>query len=102
MESSRSIPDSEYISFSGLAVTVQNPLSTPALHSLLAQPANDLHRPATLYLLGAAMCLVIALTYMKRALAPIGTLVQAVAAAAVVAFTISIALVLLAAALSGQ
>jgi hypothetical protein len=51
-----------------------------------------------LYLVLAALFLVIALRFMRRALAPIGTFVQAVAAAAVVAFAIGMALVLLAAA----
>jgi hypothetical protein len=50
------------------------------------------------YLVLAALALMIALRFMKRALAPIGTLVRAVAAAAVVAFTIALALVLVAAA----
>jgi len=55
------------------------------------------------YLTLAAVALLIALRLMKRALAPIGALVQAVAAAAVVAFTIGLALVLVvAAAFSGH
>jgi hypothetical protein len=51
------------------------------------------------YLLAALLCLFAALRYMKRALEPVGALVQAVAAAAVVAFTVGVAVVLLTAAL---
>ena len=51
-----------------------------------------------LVLIAAAFFLLIALRFMKRALAPIGALVQAVAAAALVAVSIGAALVLLAAA----
>jgi hypothetical protein len=54
------------------------------------------------YLVLAALSLLVALRLMKRALAPIGALVQAVAAAAVVVVTIGLALVLVvAAAFSG-
>jgi hypothetical protein len=65
------------------------------------QPA--LHAPRLLYLALAAVLLVIALRFVRRALAPIGALVQAVAAAAVVAFATGLALILVvAAALSGH
>jgi hypothetical protein len=57
------------------------------------QPA--LRDQSLLYLVLAAVFLVIALRFVRRALAPIGTFVQA---AAVVAFAIGMALVLLAAA----
>jgi hypothetical protein len=48
-----------------------------------------------IYLTVAAVSLVIALRFLKRALAPIGALIQAVAAAAVVAFTAVLALAML-------
>jgi hypothetical protein len=51
------------------------------------------------YLVLAVALLIIALHFVRRALAPIGDLVQAIAAAAVVAFAIGIALVLVTAAL---
>jgi hypothetical protein len=55
------------------------------------------------YLVIAGVCLVVALRFMKRSLAPIGMIVHAVAAAAVVALAIGAALVFLtAAALSGR
>jgi hypothetical protein len=55
-----------------------------------------------LYLTLAALLLVLALRFMRRALAPIGAVMQAVAAAAVVAFAVGLALVLVAlAAFSG-
>src|SRR5215213_3822339 len=50
------------------------------------------------FLVLAAFFLLIALRFMRRALAPVGALVQAVAAAALVAVSIGAALVLLAAA----
>jgi hypothetical protein len=57
---------------------------------------------AAVYLFIAAICLIIALRYLRRALIPIGPLVRVVAAVAVVALAIGAALVLLtAAALSG-
>jgi hypothetical protein len=49
-----------------------------------------------LYLVLAALFLLVALRFMKRALAPVGALVQAVAAAALVAVSIGAALVLVA------
>jgi len=55
-------------------------------------------RDAVLYLLLAALCLVTALRFVKRALAPIGVIAGAVAAAAVVAFTVALALFFLVAA----
>jgi hypothetical protein len=58
---------------------------------------------ALLYLFIAGLCLVLALRAMRAALAPIGQLVQAVVAAALVALAIGAALVLLtAAAVSGH
>jgi hypothetical protein len=66
-------------------------------------PADQLGTHALLYLLIAALCLVLALRAMRRALAPIGQLVQAVAAAALGALAVGAALVLLtAAAISGR
>jgi hypothetical protein len=63
----------------------------------------DLPGSAALYLVSAALCLVVALLFVRRALAPIGALVEAVVAAAMVALAIGAALVLLtAAALAGQ
>jgi hypothetical protein len=51
-----------------------------------------------LYLFLAAVSLLVALRFVKRAMAPIGTLVRAVAAAAGVAFAIGVALAFVAAA----
>ncbi len=56
--------------------------------------ASWMDQPIT-YLAVAAVCLVIALRFLKRALAPIGALMQAVASAAVVAFAAVLALALL-------
>jgi hypothetical protein len=53
------------------------------------------------FLVLAAFFLLIALRFMKRALAPVGALVQAFAAATLVAVSIGAALVLLAAAAFG-
>lgn len=76
--------------------------------SLLAQPDESpiatmwngfsLDESALLYLVLAGVCLMIALRYLRRALQPVGPLVQAFAATAVVAFAIGIALVLIVAA----
>ncbi len=69
------------------------------LLSLLAVGAAA--RPSgrqSLYLLAAAICLVVALRFLKRALAPIGVVVQVVAAALVVAVAVAAALAFLAAA----
>ena len=49
-----------------------------------------LHRPI-IYLAVAAICLAIALRFLRRALSPVGALIEAVAAAAVVAFTLVLA-----------
>ena len=57
---------------------------------------ND--HPALLYLSLAALCLVLALHYVKQVLAPNGTVVRALSAAAAVAFALGVALVLVAAA----
>jgi hypothetical protein len=66
-------------------------------------PLADTGDHAVLYLLIAGGCLLLALRFVKRALQPVGQLVHAVAAAALVAFSIGAALVLLAAAaLSGH
>lgn len=48
-----------------------------------ANDASWVHQPVT-YLVVAAVCLVIALRYLRRALSPIGALVQAVTAAVIV------------------
>ena len=53
-----------------------------------------MHQPIT-YLAVAAVCLVSVLRFLKRALAPIGVLLHAVAAAAVTAFAAVLALALL-------
>jgi hypothetical protein len=53
-----------------------------------------MHQPIT-YLAVAAVCLVVALHFLKRALSPIGALVQVVAAAAIVAFAAALALAML-------
>ena len=68
------------------------------LGALFDRPAT-LHGHQLVYVVLAALLLLIALRYMRRALAPIGTLVGVVAAAAIVAFAIGIALMLLVAAL---
>jgi len=56
--------------------------------------ASFMHQPIT-YLAVAAVCLVVVLRFLKRALSPIGALVQAVAAAAVVAFFAVVAFAML-------
>jgi hypothetical protein len=48
-----------------------------------------------IYLAVAAVCLVIVLRYLKRAVAPLGELIHAIAAAAVVAFAATVALAML-------
>lgn len=53
-----------------------------------------LHQP-TGYLVGAGLCLVVVLYFLKRAFAPIGALIQAAAAAAVVAFAAALAAAML-------
>jgi hypothetical protein len=70
--------------------------TTPTNVEVLNAPL--LHQPI-LYLTLAGLCLVIVLRFLKRALAPIGALVQAVAAAAVVAFAavVAVAMVIVAA-----
>jgi hypothetical protein len=79
----------------------QASVSTSALNGA-AMPAS-LGAHALLYLLVAALCLIFALRFMRTALAPIGPLLQAVAAAALVALAIGAALVFLtAAAFSGR
>ena len=67
-------------------------LSSPA--TLDAFDASWMHQPIT-YLTVAAVCLVIVLRFLKRALSPIGALIQAVAAAAIVAFAAVLALAML-------
>lgn len=56
--------------------------------------ASWMYQPIT-YLVIAAVCLVVALRFLKRALSPIGALIQAAAAAAVVAFAAVVALAML-------
>jgi len=71
------------------------PLSFPTSPAALdAIDASWMHQPIV-YLLVAAICLMVVLRFLKQALAPIGALIQAVAAAAVVAFAAVLALVLL-------
>jgi hypothetical protein len=70
-------------------------LTSPAEFDAIAASWTD---QPIVYLVLAALSLLLALRLMKRALAPVGALVQAVAAAAVVAFAITLALVLVAAA----
>jgi hypothetical protein len=62
--------------------------------TLDAVSASWTHQPIT-YLAVAAVCLVVALRFLKRALSPIGALIQAVAAAALVAFAAVLALAML-------
>jgi hypothetical protein len=57
------------------------------------------HRLA--YLVLAGVCVVVALTYLRRALAPMGVVVQAIAAGAVAVLAVGIAVVLLALAAIG-
>lgn len=66
--------------------------TTPAVPG--AFPPVWMNQPIV-YLAVAAVALVIALWFLKRALAPIGTLIQAVAAAAVVAFAAVLALAMM-------
>jgi hypothetical protein len=47
-----------------------------------------------LYLMVAGLCLAIALWFLRRALEPVGAIVQAIAAAVVAAFAVGVALVL--------
>ncbi|WP_433831005.1 hypothetical protein ACQP2E_12370 [Actinoplanes sp. CA-015351] len=68
------------------------PTTSPA--TVDALDAAWMHQPLV-YLAVAAICLLIALRFLRRALAPIGALIQAVAAAAVVAFAAVIALAML-------
>jgi hypothetical protein len=60
-----------------------------------------LEAPAVLYLIIAMLCLAVALRFIKRALVPIGPLLQALAATAAIALAIGAALVLMTAALLG-
>jgi hypothetical protein len=79
-----------------------SPVSTHASDASLPDGLALLDR-GPLYLVLAAFLLVIALRFMKRALAPVGTLVHAVAAATPVVFAIGAALAfLVAAAVSGS
>ena len=57
--------------------------------------ASWMHQPIA-YLVLAAICLIIALRFIKRAIAPVGALLHAVAAAAVVALATALALALVA------
>ena len=68
------------------------PTTSPA--AVDALDASWMHQPLV-YIAIAAICLLIALRFLKRAIAPIGALIQAVAAAALVAFTAVIALAML-------
>jgi hypothetical protein len=78
----------------------------PPPMALLRQPVLDhsnlLPGSRTLHLVGAAVLLIVALRLMKQALAPIGALVQAIAAAAGVVLVIVAALVLLVVAAFGN
>jgi hypothetical protein len=60
---------------------------------------HGLEGPAVLYLVIAIVCLIVALRFLKRALVPLGPLLQAIAATAVITLAIGAALVLLTAAL---
>jgi hypothetical protein len=62
---------------------------------------HGLEAPAALYLLIAMLCLAVALRSLRRALIPIGLLLQAVAATALVTLAVGAAIVLLTAALLG-
>jgi hypothetical protein len=59
-----------------------------------AFPASMMDRPIV-YLVIAAICLVIVIRFLKRAMSPIGALFQAVTAAAVVAVAAVLALAML-------
>jgi hypothetical protein len=56
--------------------------------------ASWMHQPI-IYLTVAAVCLVIALRFLRRLLSPIGVLIQTVAAAVIVAFAAVLALAML-------
>jgi hypothetical protein len=73
-------------------------LTSPAEFDAIAASWTD---QPIVYLVVAALSLLLALRLMKRALAPVGALVQAFAAATLVAVSIGAALVLLAAAAFG-
>jgi hypothetical protein len=60
------------------------------IEALTTAPAGQ----RTLYLVLAVLALLIALRFMKRALAPIEVFVQAIAAAAIVASAIAVAIAL--------
>jgi hypothetical protein len=60
---------------------------------------HGLEGPVALYLIIAILCLVIALRFLRRVLIPIGPLLQAIAATAIVTLAVGAALVLLTAAL---
>ena len=74
------------------------------LTQALTSPADfatlDLSSPGqrTLYLVLAALALLVALLFVRRALAPVAVIIQAVAAAAVAALAIALALALVTAA----
>ena len=59
-----------------------------------ALDAPWMHQPIV-YLVGAGLCLVVVLSFLKRALAPVGALIQAAAAAAIVAFAAVLAVAML-------
>lgn len=67
-------------------------LTSPAVPDAFA--ASWMHQPIT-YLTVAAVCLVIVLRFIKQALAPIGVLIQAIVAAAIVALAAVLALAML-------
>ncbi len=69
------------------------PGPTPSASRVLQSLPSGDHR--TPYVLGAVICLLLALRAVRRAVAPVGLLVRAVAAAAVVAFAIGLAVMLL-------
>lgn len=70
-------------------------LTSPASFDALDAPW--LHQPIV-YVALAALCLCLVLRYLRRAVAPIGAFIQAMAAAAVVACATGLALILLLAA----
>lgn len=68
------------------------PSSIETIKALWAGQPDLLRDRGLLYLVIAGVCLIVALRLVKRALAQIGAMVQAVAAAAMVAFAIGAAL----------
>lgn len=72
-------------------MSFHSPTTTAALDAI---DASWTHRPIT-FLIVAAICLMVVLRFLKQALAPLGALIQAITAAAIVAFAAVLALVML-------